>query len=297
MSGRRYEGSRGCCCEQTDVTCAGLAVGRLSQARVRELAEEIWTVSTGTLPARPTRDPRSSQAGAAAQAAFRRRRQQELDAWRPGWRWRAAGAAGVAAGGGLLVGIFMGAGLGWRVALLLALLGGWRLRFRASSSATVWRRQAIAQRRTAAGLQPLRQEGYLVLHDVTLPGWSESIDHLVVGPTGIWVIESWRRGRAALLDIVSRRRTHGATKGAVRALRSEAAAVAHALGGGGASIPIQPVRCIHGRTPPRCRRLVEGVQLATPRRLAEIVRQGSPLRPDDVERATSRALEVLRPAV
>jgi Nuclease-related domain len=296
MDGRRHEGSRGCGYDHTDVTCAGLAVGRLTQERVRELAEEIWTMSTGMVPARPIRDPRGSQAGAAAQAAYRRRRQQELEAWRPGWRWRAVAVASVAVAAGLLVGLTMGTGLGWRAALLVALLGGWRLRFRASSSATVWRRQAIAQRRTAAALQPLEQEGYLVLHDVTLPGRSESIDHLLVGPTGVWVIESKRRGRAALLDIVSQRRGHGGTNGALRALRSEAAAVADALGGG-ASIPVKPLLCIYGRTPPRGRRSVEGVRTAAPRRLAEIVRQGSPLGPDDVERATSRALEVLRPAV
>jgi hypothetical protein len=40
------------------------------------------------------------------------------------------------------------------------------------------------QRRTAGVLEPLEHGGYLVLHDVTLPGWQDSLDHLLVGATG-----------------------------------------------------------------------------------------------------------------
>jgi hypothetical protein len=42
---------------------------------------------------------------------------------------------------------------------------------------------------------------------------------------------------------------------------------------------------------------VEGVQVVTHRQVAEIIRQGSRLQPKDVEHATARALELLRPAV
>jgi hypothetical protein len=41
---------------------------------------------------------------------------------------------------------------------------------------------------------------------------------------------------------------------------------------------------------------VEGTTLVTPRRLTDVVRKGSPLPPRDVQCATGRALEVLRPA-
>src|SRR5207247_2350189 len=70
MADKRHEGERACCCDQADGSCAGLAVRRLSQQRVRELAEEIWTASTGTvLPPRCQRQPR----GAAGRAAATRR--------------------------------------------------------------------------------------------------------------------------------------------------------------------------------------------------------------------------------
>jgi hypothetical protein len=51
------------------------------------------------------------------------------------------------------------------------------------------------QRRTAAVLRPLAEQGHLVLHDITLQGWLDGLDHLVLGPTGVWVVASWRRRR------------------------------------------------------------------------------------------------------
>jgi hypothetical protein len=58
MAGRRHDDGRLCLCDPPDGTCAGLVVRRLSRDRVRELAEEIWTASSGDLlPARPVSDP------------------------------------------------------------------------------------------------------------------------------------------------------------------------------------------------------------------------------------------------
>jgi hypothetical protein len=69
MADKHHEGERARCCVQADGSCVGLTVSRLSQQRVRELAEEIWTASTGQLlPVRPTSDPRSSRPGASARA-------------------------------------------------------------------------------------------------------------------------------------------------------------------------------------------------------------------------------------
>jgi hypothetical protein len=296
MAGKRHEGERAGCCDRADESCIGLAVRRLSQQRLAELAEEIWTASTGSLlPARPSSDPRSSRPGASARAAYQRCRQQELEAWRPGRWWRAGTVVATATAAGLLVGLVMGAWLGWSATLLVALVAGWRLRFRPSGGASVWRRQAALQRRTAGALQPLQQEGYLVLHDITLPGWPASLDHLVVGATGVWVIES-RRG-----PLTPRRkgtptwRANGDVADLLHGLRSVAAAITDALAGG-ASIPVRSLLCVHGAIWPGRRRSMEGTTLVTLRRVADVVRPGSPLPPPEVERATARALEVLRPA-
>jgi hypothetical protein len=296
MAGRRHEGDHAGCCDRADGNCVGLAVQRLSQERVEELAEEIWTASTGSLlPTRPSSDPRSSRPGASARDAYRRRRQQELEAWRPGRWWRAGAMLAAAASAGLLVGLAMGAWLGWSATLLVMLVAGWRLRFRPSAGACVWRRQAVLQRRTAEALQPLQQEGYLVLHDVTLPGWPAGLDHLVVGATGIWVIESQRGRLAPPRTGASRARANGAAAGLLRGLRWKTAAIADVLAGE-SSIPVRSLLCVHGGTWPGGRRSMDGISLVALQRLAEAVRQGSPLPPLDVQQATARALEVLRPA-
>jgi hypothetical protein len=100
---------------------------------------------------------------------------------------------GAAAAGAIVVGLTIGDWLVGPTALLVAVWTGWRLRFRPSPEVRVWRRQTTTQRQTAGLLAPLVEEGYLVLHDVTLPGWLDSLEHLVVGPTGVWVVESWKR--------------------------------------------------------------------------------------------------------
>jgi hypothetical protein len=299
MSGRRNEGDHHACgCARPDGSCAGLAVRRLDSQRVRELAEEIWTASTGKVVRSRPADPRDSQPGASAQAAYQRHREEELKAWRAGWWWWRAGAVAAATiGGGLLIGLTVGAWLGWPMALAAALVTGWRLRFRPSVSASVWRRQAAAQRRTAGALRPLEREGHLLLHDVTLPGWSASLDHLVVGPTGVWVIQSWQGARLLWLPRrMSPWPARSTTAGPLPTLRWGAAAIADLLAGG-SEVPVRPLLCIHGGALPQAQRWMERVQVATQRQLAEVVRHGSPQQPGDVERATTRVLEVLRPAV
>jgi hypothetical protein len=142
-------------------------------------------------------------------------------------------------------------------------------------------------------LRPLEQAGYLVLHDITLPGWPAGLDHLVVGSTGIWVLGSWQRGRLVLLrNRSSPWRGCGATAGS---LHWQATAIADTLAAG-TSIPVRPLLCVHGGTRPRTARSDEGLRMATPRQLADVVRQPPPPPPREIAQATARALEVLRPA-
>jgi hypothetical protein len=172
MAGRGHDEGRLCRCDRADGGCAGLVVRRLSPERVWELAEELWTASCGELlSARPVlADPRSSRAGASARAAYRRRRAQERDAWPLDWAWWSLGVIGAATVGAWLVGVIVGDSLAGPTALLLSGWIGWRTRLRPAPATTIWRRQAATQRRTVGVLAPLAEGGWLLLHDVTLPG-------------------------------------------------------------------------------------------------------------------------------
>jgi hypothetical protein len=56
---------------------------------------------------------------------------------------------------------------------------------------TAWRRGAHGERRTARLLERLTRDGYVVFHDLAVPGnTSANIDHLVIGPSGVFVTDS-----------------------------------------------------------------------------------------------------------
>jgi Nuclease-related domain len=66
----------------------------------------------------------------------------------------------------------------------------WQLRFRPSERVTAWWCGADGERRTARLLDRLTRDGYVVFHDLALPGSPANVDHLVIGPTGVFVIDS-----------------------------------------------------------------------------------------------------------
>jgi hypothetical protein len=84
------------------------------------------------------------------------------------------------------------AGLPWvgLVGLAVAALVGWRLRFRPSEQARTWQRGAQGERCTARLLRRLARVGFVVFHDLAVPGSQANVDHLVIGPTGVFVIDS-----------------------------------------------------------------------------------------------------------
>jgi hypothetical protein len=127
--------------------------------------------------------------GRSALAAYRRRRAAELAAWTRSLVWRAplVAAAGLA---GQMLATQAGLPRGGLVGLAVAALVGWRLRFRPSEQARTWQRGAAGERRTARLLDRLTREGYVVFHDLAVPGSDANVDHLVIGPTGLFVIDS-----------------------------------------------------------------------------------------------------------
>jgi hypothetical protein len=144
-----------------------------------------------TLPVVPADPPAGSlgSPGHSALAAYRRRRSEELAAWMRSLAWRAP----LVAAAGLVVQVLATqAGLprAGLVGLAAAALVGWRLQFRPSEQARTWQRGAAGERRTARLLDRLTRDGYVVFHDLAVPGSPANVDHLVIGPSGMFVIDS-----------------------------------------------------------------------------------------------------------
>ena len=148
------------------------------------------TPPAATLPALPTEVTGSlGSPGRSALAAYRRRRAEELTVWTRSLAWRAplVTAAGLAA---QVLTAQAGLPHGGPVGLALAALAGWRLRFRPSEQARTWQRGAQGERHTARLLDRLTRDGFVVFHDLAVPGSPVNVDHLVIGPTGLFVIDS-----------------------------------------------------------------------------------------------------------
>jgi hypothetical protein len=214
------------------------------------------------------------RAGASAQAAFRRT---------VGWavaRWLAAltlGGAGVWA---------LAAGDRWvGVGALLAALAA-----RPGGDAGRWRRGAGGERATAAALARLPRRRWAVLHDRSIPGSRANLDHLAIGPTGVWLIDSkayrgavrvrWGRVRVAGRPIDT-----GPT-------RWEAAVVEDRLG-----VEVVPLVVLHAPGLRRRGGRSGDVRVLPARSLVrELRRRPAVLPGDSVERIAGRAARLFPPA-
>src|SRR2546423_3778800 len=141
---------------------------------------------------------------------------------------------------------------------------------------------------------PGREAAGLRFTGLALRAWSASLDRLVIGPTGVWAIGSWWNGWPRRRKPTSVRSTSAVIGGPRPDLSWKAEAVANSLAGTGVSV--QRLLCLHVGLRPRARRVVEGIPLVALRRLPDVLRRGSRVLPSELERASARALEILRPA-
>jgi Nuclease-related domain len=127
--------------------------------------------------------------GRSAQLEYRRGCALELAAWTRSLAWRAplVAAAGLASN---VLAAQVGLPRAGLVGLGLAALVAWRLRFGPSEPARTWQRGAAGERRTARLLDRLTRDGYVVFHDLAVPDSPANVDHLVIGPTGVFIIDS-----------------------------------------------------------------------------------------------------------
>lgn len=194
-----------------------------------------------------TENPRSSsaterlpgRAGASASGMSRALARAEL----PALLGLSIGAGLVGGiGAGILAGPIPGVVLG---AVLALTVGGvfWR-----RGASYRWRLGAVGERRTGRRLNALRRQGWAVFHDLALPGSRANVDHLAIGTSGVYLVDSkYRRGavrfggRRGWIRI-------GKTGGPllVRSAQYEAEAVARVLSPAlGRRVEVIPVLAVH----------------------------------------------------
>jgi len=239
-----------------------------------------------------------STIGRAARAEHRRLASAARRSWRSALSPAAAYAAGViltrvTPGGAVIVLALLGGALA--VWLWSSLQGGRR------SAPRAWRRIAHGERRTGTVLDRLSDHGWQVLHDRSAPGCRAGIGHLVIGPTGVFVVESknlrrllawrpgegWAYGERLLASLL------GPTRSAVGSVNQALADVLAPL-----RVVARPVWCVHGPLVlPRRELMVEEVLLVGPRRVARTLAGGpSRLGPDAVAAIAAAAADRLPPA-
>jgi hypothetical protein len=243
--------------------------------------------------ARPVAAGRT-QPGASARAEYRRRRAAELAGWTAGLPWRAilVAAAGLAA---QQVASHTDLLDPWLAGMAAATGAVWRLRFRASQPTRAWRDGVRGERATARRLQRLERHGYAVLHDLQIPGSHANVDHLAVGPTGVFVIDSkYYRGRLQL----------GADGmlwyGRYPLAQQLATAVWATLRVAEAlqlppEVPVVPLLVIHHTPVPWGGLTVAGVQVIPPTALADTLGRDAILAAVQVEMIAGQATALLHP--
>jgi hypothetical protein len=229
--------------------------------------------------------------GRSAMVEYRRRRALELAAWTRTLTWRAPliAAAGLA---GQVLAIQTELLHGGLVGLAVAILVGWRQRFRLSEQVTAWRRGAKGERRTARLLDRLTRDGFVVFHDLAIPGSPANVDHLMIGSTGVFVIDSkqWTGTVHQSADGLAWHNHHRLDR-TLETVRWEAQAISRLLGTRAAAL-----LCVHGAHVHGGGLHAHGVAIVPAGGLRDALGQDRVLSDADIQLLAAAARLRLRPA-
>jgi Nuclease-related domain len=222
---------------------------------------------------------------------YRRRRAAELAAWTRSLTWRAplVAAAGLVAG---TLAAQVGLPRAGLASLAVAALVGWRLRFRPSTQARAWRRGAAGERQTARLLDRLGRDGYVIFHDLAMPDSTANLDHLVVGPSGVFVIDSkqWT-GQVHQSSDGLIWHDHYRLDRTLATIRWQAETLGRLLG-----VPVAPLVCVHGAHIQHGGLHAQGVAIVPASLLRCALGYEQVLSDSDIERYAETARMRLRPA-
>jgi len=169
-----------------------------------------------------------------------------------------------------------------------------------------WAVGAQGERTVADRLRPLSARGIAVLHDRRIPGGRANIDHIAVGPRGVFVIDAkvvsgkvalrtapWPRRRRSRTLVVGGRRRPDVVPGILR----QVAAVQGVLRSRPEDLdtPVRPLVVVVGaarrhRDSPLS---VDGVWVGSPAAMVREIRGRGRLRPDDIRRLARHIAERL----
>jgi hypothetical protein len=244
-------------------------------------------------PVLPAPQPTGSlgHPGRSARTQYRRRRGTELAAWTHSLTWRAPLMMAVALVAGTLaaqVGL-PGAGL---ASLAVAAMVGWRLRFRPSTQARAWQRGAKGERHTARLLDRLGRDGYVIFHDLAMPHSPANLDHLVVGPSGVFVIDSkqWT-GQVHQSSDGLIWHNHYRLDRTLATIGWQAETLGRLLG-----VPVAPLICVHGAHIQHGGLHAQGVAIVPATLLRSALGHDQVLSDADIQRYAATARMRLRPA-
>jgi hypothetical protein len=198
-----------------------------------------------------------ANAGASAAAEYRRARKAARQR-------KLVNAAGAAMAAGLLMAAVWTAKPWLGVAGVGVGLADWLLR--PEPDPERWRRGAAGEVATAVLLTRLPRR-FVVLHDRRLPGVRANIDHLVIGPTGVWVVDS--KAYRARLRIRRGQVWAGEYQVPTAPAAWEAERVGQLL-----RTSVQAVVAVHGEGLRRRGKVAGGVRVLPARRLRRRLRRG-----------------------
>jgi hypothetical protein len=234
--------------------------------------------------------------GRSANAYYRRRRAAEWSLYRRSLPLRLLGIVAAGLLSGVAAHEVMPSLSGW-LAALSAIVVAWALRFRVSEDARNWRRGARGERRTARQLNRLTDRRWTVFHDLALPGSRANVDHLAIGPSGVFLIDS-KNWRGQLVFAPDGTLWHGSypMTAALATIGFEVAAIAAALGT--PSSAVEPLLVIHGSAIPWGEQFLGGVGILPGRQLVPTLLALPPqLSDQDITELAEHAINRLRPAL
>jgi hypothetical protein len=243
----------------------------------------------------------TSVAGGSARAEFERRRARDKERIRRARPYVLAFGAAVAAFGLLMAAFgptvpgpvgpsFRMLWLFVPMAAVLGTLGAMLL----PGTTTAWETGALGEERTGQILRPLEGEGFRVIHDRLIPGSRANIDHIVVGPPGVFVVETKNyagrlRVRRGEVSVSGRRKI-----GIVAQAKREAAVVAVVV----SPVPVTPLICVHRADLGWFKVEADRVRIVSPREMVKLLRKAPvQLAPNQVAWLADRIDRALMPAV